>query len=279
MRLAFIVLATWLYACQPSGNTGTRDVLVRVYDQYLYVSDLEDLVPPGTSVRDSLTMVRTFVQNWVDKTLLVKKAEENLPEELQDLSAQLEEYKNSLIIFEYEKMLLKQSLDTSISRQNILDYYGVHKNNFVLKKDILNMQYLILHIDSPSIRKFRTYMKSREPDDQDSLALYSSKYALSFSNMDDEWIDLGEMEEIVPVNDYSFKEFVANKRFLEVRDSVFIYMAYVNDYRPVDSIPPARFVEKEIRNILLNKRKNDLIKSMRQTVLQDAIEHNEVEIY
>jgi hypothetical protein len=52
-----------------------------------------------------------------------------------------------------------------------------------------------------------------------------------------------------------------------------------NGYRPVDSISPVQFVAPEIRKTILNKRKNDLIKNMRQTVLQDAIEHNQVEIY
>lgn len=279
LRFALLVMTFWMLACTQTVNTGSRDVLVRVYDQYLYVSDLDDLVPPGTSVRDSLTMVRTFIQNWVDKALLVKKAEENLPEELQDLSAQLEEYKNSLIIFEYEKMLLKQSMDTSVSQQDILEYYEANQKNFSLKKDILNMRYLVLHVDSPELWKFRTYMRSEEPEDLDSLALYSSKFALAFSNMVDDWIDLPEMYEIVPLDDYTFEDFTANKKFLEIKDSVFIYMAYVNDYKPIDSIPPVQFVENEIRNIVLNKRKNDLIKNMRQTVLQEAIEHNQVEIY
>jgi hypothetical protein len=274
----FVVMAS-LFACTPAGNKGSGDVLVRVYDEYLYVSDLDDLVPPGTSIRDSLTMVRTFVQNWVDKTLLVKKAEENLPEDVKDLSKQLEEYRNSLIIFEYEKMLVKQEMDTVITSADIEEYYQANKSNFVLKEDILSMRYLILHVDSPAIRKFRTYMRSEELADQDSLALYSSKYAESFNRMLDQWIDLEEMTEIVPINEYSFGEFVANRRFLEVRDSAFVYMVYVNDYKPLDSIPPVVFVEKEIRNIILNRRKNELIKNMRQGVLLDATEHNQVEIY
>jgi hypothetical protein len=83
----------------------------------------------------------------------------------------------------------------------------------------------------------------------------------------------------LPVESYSYDEFRTNQRYLEIQDSVFTYMIYVRDYKPADSVPPIQFVEENIKKIILNKRKNDLIKNMRQTVLQDAIEHNQVEIY
>ena len=277
--LVLLVLPAVLFACTPSGNTGSGDVLVRVYDKYLYVSELDGLVPRGTSVHDSLTMVRRFIQNWVDRELIVKKAEENLPDEYKDFSSQLEEYRNSLVIFEYEKMLIRQDLDTNISFEAVSEYYDQHKNNFLLKDDILNMQYLVLHQDSPAIRKFRQYIRSEIPEEKDSLALYSSKYAESFSLSEDYWIDLDQMMETVPVPTYSFRDFNANRRYLEVRDSVFIYMIYVKDYKPADSVPPIHFLEDELRKMILNKRKNDLIKNMRHTVLEDAIQHNQVEIY
>lgn len=277
--LAVLLMTVWMLACTPAGTSGSGEVLVRVYDKYLYASDLEGVIPQGASARDSLTAVRAFIQNWVDKELIVQKAEENLPEEYQDFSDRLEEYRNSLIIFEYEKMLVRQELDTNISAEAILDYYDRQKNNFMLREDILDLQYLVLHQDSPAIRKFRQYVRSEVAEEMDSLALYSSKYAVSFSIMDDQWLDLDEMKEILPVESYDYRDFNANRRYLELRDSVFIYMVYIRDYKPADSVPPVQFVEEEIKKIILNKRKKDLIRNMRQTVLQDAIEHNQVEIF
>ncbi len=278
-RFALLLLTVWMLGCTQTGNSGSGEVLVRVYDKYLYASDLEGVIPAGTSARDSLTIVRTFIQNWVDRELIVKKAEENLPDELKDYSDRIEEYKNSLIIYEYEKMLVRQELDTNISLEALQEYYQRHKHNFVLKKDIMNIQYLVLHIDSPAITKFRQYIRSEVPEEKDSLALYSSKYAESFNLLDEFWLDMEEVADVLPVETYSFRDFNANQRYLEVRDSVYIYMIFVQDYKPADSIPPMQFLIYEIERIILNKRKNDLIKNMRQTVLQDAIEHNQVEIY
>lgn len=278
--LAGLLLAVLcLVACNPNVSTGSGEVLVRVYDRYLYTSDLEGVVPSGTSARDSLTMVRTFIQNWVDRELIVRKAVENLPEELQDFSRQIEEYRNSLIIFEYEKMLVRQELDTNISMPDVREYYEQHKRNFVLEEDILELRYLVLHEDSPAMNKFRQYIRSAEQAGKDSLALYASKYASEFSLLDDYWIKVEELSEVVPVETYSLQEFNMNRQFMEVKDSVFVYMIYINDFKPVDSISPVHFVVEDIRKGILNRRKNILVKNMRQSVLLDAIEHNQVEIY
>lgn len=278
--LAGLLLAVLsLVACNPNGNTGSGEVLVRVYDRYLYTSDLKGVVPPGTPVRDSLTMVRTFVQNWVDKELIVRKAEENLPEEFQDFSRQIEEYRNSLIIFEYEKMLVRQELDTNINMPDIRNYYEQHKRSFVLDEDILDLRYLKLHQDSPAMNKFRQYIRSAEPAEKDSLALYASKYASAFSLLDDDWIKVDALPDLVPLETYTLQDFNRNRTYLEIEDSTFLFMILIKDYKPADSISPVQFVENDIRKVILNRRKNELIRNMRQSVLQDAIEHNQVEIY
>lgn len=272
----FILL---LASCDPVGNTGSGEVLVRVYDKYLYASDLEGVITPGLSVRDSLTMVRTFIQNWVDDELLIRKAEDNLPEELKDFSRELEDYRNSLIIFEYKKMLLQQQLDTNIGMEAIGAYYKEHLPGFVLKNDVVMMKYLMLHTDSPARGLLRDFLQSDEMDAKDSLALYCSKYASDFSLAEDWWLKNDELKDFIPDFEYSYDDFQANRRYFELNDSNFVYLIRFFDYRPVDSIAPVALVEKQIREMILNKRKNSLIKEMQQTVLQDAIANNQVEIF
>ncbi|HSG67781.1 MAG TPA: hypothetical protein VK994_03680 [Bacteroidales bacterium] len=268
-----------LIACKPAGNTGSGDVLVRVYDKYLYASDLKGLVPQGTSARDSLTMVRTFIQNWVDKELIVRKAEENLPEEKKDFTLKLEEYRNSLIIFEYEKMLVKQELDTVISQKEIREYYENNKGSFVLQDDILSMQYLVMPVDSPQVRILRQYMRTIDQHDKDSLVQNAGRYGATIDLMENKWISKDEMSDLIPLESYSYNDYLASRRFYELRDSDFVYLVNIRDYKPADSLSPLEVVNGKIRKIIINRRKTDLVKNMRQDVLQDAIEKNQVEIF
>ncbi len=279
LRSGSWMILLFLVACSPKGNSRSGEVLVRVYDKYLFTSDLKGIVPPGSTVRDSLTIVRTFIQNWVDKELLARKAEENLPDDKKDFSLQLEEYRNSLIVFEYEKMLVKQELDTLVSKADLSAYYEQNRASFMLQEDVMRVDYVVLPLESPEIRRFRKYMRDDDGGERDSLILYASMYAEKLNLMDDQWVKQDEMRKAIPLSNYSFSDYMANRRYFELRDSASLYLVSFRDYLPADSLSPLEMVQDKIRKSIVNKRKNDLIRDMRQRVLQDAIEQNQVEIF
>jgi len=80
----------------------TERVVARVLDDYLYESDLKGIIPSGTPPKDSVILTRNYIETWVRQNLIIHQAEKNLTGDQMDFSKQLEDYKNSLIIFEYE---------------------------------------------------------------------------------------------------------------------------------------------------------------------------------
>ena len=123
-------------------------VLARVHDAYLYEADIESLVPPNASPRDSITLVKNFTDNWVKTQLMVHQAKKNLTIQQLDFDKQLEDYKNSLIIYYYETELIRQMLDTITSDEEIEQYYIDHLDDFELKENIAKILYVILDNDS-----------------------------------------------------------------------------------------------------------------------------------
>jgi hypothetical protein len=79
-----------------SSETADSKVIARVFDKYLYLSDVSNIVPKGTSKNDSIVILRNFVNSWVQQQVILKKANDNLEEEQKDVDQKLEEYRNSL---------------------------------------------------------------------------------------------------------------------------------------------------------------------------------------
>ena len=67
-----------LHSCKYPMMKKEEPVLARVGDEYLSESDIKDLVPEGISPKDSINLVRNYVNNWVKTTLMVHQAKENL---------------------------------------------------------------------------------------------------------------------------------------------------------------------------------------------------------
>jgi hypothetical protein len=69
-------LLSILVAC--SSEKDGEKPLAKVGSQYLYPSDLKNVVMPGMSDADSAMIVRNYVEDWVRRRLLVEKANENV---------------------------------------------------------------------------------------------------------------------------------------------------------------------------------------------------------
>jgi len=71
-----VILATFISCSQDKVNNGQR--VARVGDKVLYLSDVDEYVPDGIGTSDSTLMAEDFIKKWIQKELLIKKAEENL---------------------------------------------------------------------------------------------------------------------------------------------------------------------------------------------------------
>ena len=87
--------------------------IAKAYDKYLLDTDLADIIPKGTSLKDSITIIHNYINNWLKQQVVLKKAEDNLTTDQKDVNRKLEEYRNSLITYVYESELIRQKLDTS----------------------------------------------------------------------------------------------------------------------------------------------------------------------
>lgn len=133
-----------LVACQNSKNDNGDRVVAAIYDKKLYQSDLQSVLYDGISVNDSIVRTKAFIDNWIRRQLLIHQAESNIPKSELDFSKQIEDYRNSLIIYKYETMLIEQNLDTIVSDEEIARYIEENNSPTGLEKE--SIRYIILNM-------------------------------------------------------------------------------------------------------------------------------------
>src|SRR5665647_997776 len=107
-----------LSSCSYIGYKSEDPYVAKVFDKVYLLKDLKSQLPVGMTKPDSLARVNDILTRWVKKELLLKMAEENLDESQRDLSRELEEYRNSMLIHRYQQQLLNQKLDTVLTVSN-----------------------------------------------------------------------------------------------------------------------------------------------------------------
>ncbi len=266
-------------ACNKKEEKENSKVIARAFDKYLYAEDISGLIVVGTTANDSTLLTQKYINNWVREVLLLKKAEKNLTAEQKNVDKQIEDYKTSLITYIYEKELVKQSLDTIVTDDEIAKYYNDNKNNFELKKNIIKVIYVKVNKKVPDIEKLKKWYKSDLVKDKETLQGYCNKYAENFYLDENTWLLFDDILKEVPIQTYNQESFLQYNRFVEVADSASLYFLNIKGFQIKNSLSPIAFEREKITSILLNKRKVELINKMKQDIFDEAINEKNVEIF
>lgn len=142
-RLAIgLILLLAFISCQTSN--GDDKIVATVYDKVLYQSDLQDIVYEGISRSDSIVRTKAFIDNWIRQQLLLHQAEKSFNESELDFSKQIENYRNSLIIYKFEAQYIEKNLDTVVSDYEISKY--IEENNSAHELDKDAVRYIIVNM-------------------------------------------------------------------------------------------------------------------------------------
>lgn len=253
--------------------------VARVGNSYLYYSDIKPILKSAAGSTDSARMVESYIDEWVKRKLMIEKALLYLPPEKINIDRQVEDYRESLILYIYEKELILQKLDTTIDENALLSYYEEYKTNFELKNDVLQMYYVKAPRDAPKIDSLVLWIASRREENKVRMQDYCQQYASDFSLSDTLWYELPEVLRNIPISPRQLETISRYKTTAMISDSLYHYVVKANDYKAKGTVAPFYFVKSDIARILLNKRKKELVRSTVENVYLEGKRNKRFEVY
>jgi hypothetical protein len=264
----------WLFAilfggCQ-SADVEEEIIVAKAYEYTLSLDNLEKEIPSGLHGTDSVLFVQNLINRWMQEKVMLHFSNQNLIEEEQDLDAKIEKYKNSLLIYNYQKRFIQQNLDTIVSDQEINEYYQSHLSDFELKDNIVKVMFIKLEKDSRNIREASKLMKSQKPEDKEKIKDLADRFAINYFIQDDVWLLFDDLLKEVPIKTYNQENFLKNNTFVKITDSLYTTLVQINGFRIKESVSPLSFEYDRIRHIILNKRKMMLLSKLEDDLLDKA---------
>lgn len=256
--------------------TGTP--IARAFDEYLYLEDLVEALPQGYSEEDSLELATIFINNWLRDQALLKKAEYNLSDEEKDVQQQLDELRMTLLIYAYENAYVAQNLDTNVNENEIKEYYQENQEEFILKDYIVKVVYAKFERSNPDKNKLIKWFKSTKDADRQKFIAYCEDGATNYYNDDQSWLRFDDLLKEIPIETYNKEGFIKKER-IQFEDDYYIYFLNFLEYRLKDEISPLSLERDNIKAIILNKREGELVDAMRQNIVNDAFNSQDLELY
>ena len=275
--LSFFLLFS--FSCQKGDIDENKTAVARVQDKYLYKEDLKDIMPQGLSIEDSINRAKNYIDMWVKKQALIKTTEINLNEEQKDVSKELEDYRQTLLISRYKQLFLEQNLDTIITERQIEDYYNKHPEVFKITQPAVIALYIKIIRTAPNLDMVkRTFRSSRERDIQE-LENYCEENAENYEDFNNEWIYFKDLIVDIPVRIDDQQKFLKSNKYIDVSDSTYRYFVNFKNYRLKNATAPIKFVKGQIQVGILNERKEKLFRNLENNIYNNMLDNRDIEIF
>lgn len=270
-----------LPACDKSATTaaGQGKVIAKVNAAVLTDKETEHVVPGGMNRSDSIAFLENYVNKWAYNEAFYQQAVNYLSEEELDVTKELENFKKELLSYRFEVKLINDKLDTTVTNEEIEAYYNANSENFLLKSNIVKVLYIKTPVSIPNFDKFKKLCYSTNPKDAEQLKNLCIQYANNYYMNDDTWLmfdDLKkEMAQLKEVPEYT----VEKGKTFEFTDVASFYFLKILDVKSKNTLSPLNFERNNIKDMLINQRKQKLISTIRKDFFDKAKSSKELEIY
>lgn len=263
-----------LSGCSYFRNSKDEVYVARIDDKTYLLKDLRSQLPAGMTKPDSLARVNDILTRWVKKELLLKMAIENLDESQKDLSKEIEEYSNAILIHRYQQQLLSQKLDTVLTDQDIRRYYENNSEKFTLDYNIVKAVYVEIPKTVAKTDQIKRWMTENSTRSMSELESYSFQYASKYDHFNNGWVDFNNILARIPGGKEEPEQMLKRSKFLQFSDLNNFYFVLINDYILAGEKAPYDFVKDRIESLILNSRKMEFLQDLEKNIYEKGRREN-----
>ncbi|MEJ6791931.1 MAG: peptidyl-prolyl cis-trans isomerase [Lacinutrix sp.] len=276
----YMVIAFTFASCDYFKPVETENAIARVNESYLFSSDIEKILPDNYTKEDSTVLVNSYINNWATEQLLVQGATLNLEDKTrEEYNNLIEQYKNDLFSKAYLEALVYRDLDTIVSSIEVTKYYEENKQAFKLNEDLIKFRYINIdenRLDFNDVKQKFKRFNTKDKQELNEIAIQFKSYSLN----DSVWIRLDQVITKIPtVTTDNKNELLKKSNFIQSKDSLGLYLMQINDVLLRNDEAPPEYVRPTIKQIVVNKRKLELIRQLKKDITKDAIKNKQFEIY
>ncbi len=280
-RIAYIFfILILLQGCSGNNSQNRRIPVARAGKVTLYYDEIPQQILESARTTDSVSVISNYINKWARQELLYQKAEANLSAaDRNSIEKQLMETRLDLVIYEYQRMMMLQKMDTVISSTELSEYYETNSGSFNLNTNIVKALFIKLPVETPNLSRIKYLARSASQKDLQELESLCFQFAEKFDDFNEQWITfdrlLFEMKEQITDQE----NFLRRSGFYEKSDSSSVYLVVINDYRLRGTLAPFEYAKEDIKRIIWNNRRLEFLQTLENGIYNEAVQGNGFKIF
>ena len=271
------IILIFLFSCSLVKQNENKDdqIIARVGDKFL----LRDEILYQESMGDSVSVFSNQINDWLKKQLLLKSAYQS--DELRLLiDRKVEKYRDDLLLFEFEKLMLMSNPSQEVSLVELENYYDENIEDFILPFNLVQALYAKISLKAPGLNAFISDFRRYPNTDTDKVLSFIYQFSEKSFIEDSIWVKFDDIVIGTPFpNNIDKNNFLKNRTFYQMRDDEYVYLIKILDKKLKGDFSPLDFEVDVINTIILNKRKQDLFDKLRDSIFINSTKGVDYEIF
>ena len=271
------IILIFLFSCSLVKQNENKDdqIIARVGDKFL----LRDEILYQESMGDSVSVFSNQINDWLKKQLLLKSAYQS--DELRLLiDRKVEKYRDDLLLFEFEKLMLMSNPSQEVSLVELENYYDENIEDFILPFNLVQALYAKISLKAPGLNTFISDFRRYPNTDTDKVLSFIYQFSEKSFIEDSIWVKFDDIVIGTPFpNNIDKNNFLKNRTFYQMRDDEYVYLIKILDKKLKGDFSPLDFEVDVINTIILNKRKQDLFDKLRDSIFINSTKGVDYEIF
>jgi hypothetical protein len=267
-------------SCNLFKSDSKTTAIARVNSDYLYKEDIDNLIPPGIAKEDSIVIVRNFIDRWAAQKLLIRVAEVNLnASKKAEFDTLIQQYKVDLYTKAYLEEVVKRTTDTVVTLAELKAYYKENKENFKTNGTLVRLRYINIKKDNPKYEIIKSKFFDFRKSDKKFWDTYSMQLN-SFALNDSIWVDMSQVYAKLPfINPDNREKYILSGKTIQKTEAGNNYLVKISNVIDKNQIAPFDYLRPTLQEVIINKRKLELIKNFEKEIIDDAIKDKKYEVY
>jgi hypothetical protein len=280
LKYVVIGLLIGCTSCNLFKSDSKTTAIARVNSDYLYKEDIANLIPPGIAKEDSIVIVRNFIDRWAAQKLLIRVAEVNLnANKKAEFDTLIQQYKVDLYTKAYLEEVVKRTTDTVVTLAELKAYYKENKENFKTNGTLVRLRYINIKKDNPKYEIIKSKFFDFRKSDKKFWDTYSMQLN-SFALNDSIWVDMSQVYTKLPfINPDNRDEYILSGKTIQKTEAGNNYLVKISNVIDKNQIAPFDYLRPTLQEVIINKRKLELIKNFEKEIIDDAIKDKKYEVY
>ena len=267
----------FLQECQRNQSDSNRTPVVATAGHILYLDEIQAAVPLYLSKEDSIRAAEAFIDQWIKQNLLYEAAEKNL-QESSDIQKMVEDYRQALMVYEYQEQVLLEKLKTEVSDQDIADYYEANKQRFLSSRNLIKGIFIKVPVHSSNLKSIKNLYRKKDEASLEQLDLLCLQHAEIYENFSSDWMSFDDVMDHIP-SEIDQSKLLKSKDFLEVEDEHYCYLLRIDEYLLSGNPEPLEFVSHRIKNIIINSHKTSFLHQLEDEMKTEAEKKGQIRYY